>query len=295
MQIIPAKTILTKTKNTAWFGNEYNMNIYRGCSHGCIYCDSRSDCYRNEDFDTVKAKENALAVLRDDLRRKSRSGVVGTGSMSDPYNPQEKVALLTRHSLELLNSYGFGVSIATKSPLVVRDIDILKEISVHSPTLVKITITTADDGLAKIIEPNVANSSARFGAISQLADAGIYCGILLMPLLPFINDTEENVLEIVKKAHESGAKFVYPAFGVTLRDSQRAHFYHELDKHFDGLREKYQKKYGDTYSCSVPKAKALFATFASYCNEIGMLYKMSDIISGYKMGYKATQLNFFKD
>ena len=142
MQTVPAKTIVTRCKSTGWFGYAYNMNIYRGCCHGCIYCDSRSDCYRIDDFDTVRAKENALAVIRDDLRRKVRTGVVGTGAMSDPYNPFEAGELLTRHALELLNAFGFGVGIATKSDLILRDIDILQEIRTQSPVIAKLTVTT---------------------------------------------------------------------------------------------------------------------------------------------------------
>lgn len=293
MDTIPAKTLITKTKNTMWFGCEYNMNIYRGCTHGCIYCDSRSECYRNDDFEHVRAKADALRVLRDDLRRKVRSGVVATGSMSDPYNPHEEREHLTRNGLELLSAYGFGVAIATKSPLVTRDIDILTEIAAHSPVIVKITITTADDALCKRIEPNVAVSSERFKAIKTLAEANIFCGILLMPLLPFLNDTEENVLTIVKMAAEHGARFVYPGFGVTLRDSQRAHFYHMLEKSFPDVREKYQARYGDKYSCDVPNAKALHTAFAKECDKYGLLHKMPDIIAGYKTGYAPAQFSFF--
>jgi DNA repair photolyase len=151
MDTIPAKTLLTRTKSTAWFGAEYNMNIYRGCCHGCIYCDSRSDCYRETDFARVKAKANALTILRDNLRGKVKPGVVSTGAMSDPYNPHEAREKLTRSALELLSAYGFGVAIATKGALVARDTDILNEIREHAPVLVKLTVTTADDNLRKLI------------------------------------------------------------------------------------------------------------------------------------------------
>lgn len=293
MEYVKAKTLVSKTKTTGWFGNDYNMNIYRGCCHGCIYCDSRSECYRIDDFDTVKAKENALQLIRDDLRRKVKSGVIGTGAMSDPYNPFEEKHCLTRHALELVNAYGFGISIATKSPLVTRDIDILKDISSHSPVLVKLTVTTADDELCKRIEPNVPASSERFEALRKLSDAGIYCGVLLMPLLPFINDTEENVLQIVNRAHNCDAKFIYPAFGVTLRTNQRLHFYNKLDEQFPGLKSKYISRFGERYSCTSPNARALHAAFADACNKCGLLYKMSDIISGYKQGYVNNQFSFF--
>lgn len=149
IEYIPAKTIVTKTKSPEWFGMDYNMNIYKGCCHGCIYCDSRSECYHVENFDKVRAKENALQIIRDDLRRKVKKGVIGTGAMSDPYNPFEEKLCLTRHALELVDAYEFGIAIATKSPLITRDADILSGIKEHSPVLCKITITTADDELSK--------------------------------------------------------------------------------------------------------------------------------------------------
>lgn len=293
MDYIPAKTVVTRNKSTAWFGCEYNMNIYKGCCHGCIYCDSRSDCYRVEDFDRVRAKDNALAVIRDDLRRKVKPGVVATGSMSDPYNPFEVQQQLTRHGLELINAYDFGVAIATKSPLVTRDIDLLCDIREHSPVLVKMTVTTADDALSRRLEPHVAPTSERFAAIRQLADSGIYCGILLMPVLPFITDNEENILEIVRMAKESGARFLYPDFGVTLRQNQRLYFYARLDELFPGLKERNITTFGERYHCTSPQARALFHSFAAACDSAGLLYNMKDIIKSYRLGYQDTQLTFF--
>ena len=296
MQIdyIPAKTIVSSySTNSNWFGTNYNMNIYKGCCHGCIYCDSRSDCYRVENFDRVKAKENALEIIRNDLKRKVKTGVVGTGAMSDPYNPFEKELLLTRHALELINAFEFGVAIATKSSLITRDIDMLSEIKEHSPVLCKITITCADDKLSKIIEPNVCPSSERFAAIKQLSDAGLFTGILLMPVLPFINDTEENIINIIRLAHENGAKFIYSALGVTLRDNQRKYFYEQLDKKFAGVKEKYIKTFGNNYSCGSPNARRLSQIFRTECDKCGIIYKMPEIIRAYKLGYGDTQLSFF--
>ena len=256
METIPAKTIVTKVKKpAAWFGADYNMNIYRGCAHHCIYCDSRSDCYRDTSFNTVKVKENALQIIRDDLRRKVKSGVVATGAMSDPYNPLEQKLHLTRNSLELINAFDFGVAIDTKSSLVTRDIDILNDIKSHSPVAVKITITTSDDDLCKIIEPNVTLSSKRFEALKSLSEAGIFCGVLMMPILPFINDTEENITEIVCQAKKAGARFIYPAFGMTLRQGSRDYYYKKLDEHFPGIKEKYMARYRNNYRCTSPKAK----------------------------------------
>lgn len=294
MEYVSAKTIVTKTKSpSSWFGYDYNMNIYRGCCHGCIYCDSRSDCYRVTDFDQVKAKENALEIIRNDLRRKVLKGVVGTGAMSDPYNIFEKDQLLTRHALELVNAYDFGIGIATKSDLIVRDIDILQEIKEHAPVLCKITITTCDDALAGKIEPHAPSSGKRFAAVKGLADKGIYTGILFMPVLPFITDTVDNVKELVKQGKDNGARFIYPAFGVTLRDGQRHYYYEQLDKLFPGLKEVYIKRYGNRYSCSSPHAKRLYEVFVNECEKYGVLYKMSDIIPSYKRGYDYSQLSLF--
>ncbi|WP_088186762.1 radical SAM protein [Desulfosporosinus sp. FKA] len=294
MEFINAKTIISGySENNSWFGNNYNMNIYKGCSHGCIYCDSRSECYRVDNFDRVRAKENALAILESELKSKRKKGVVGTGAMSDPYNPFEKEYKLTRSALELINRYGFGVSIATKSDLLIRDIDILKEISKHSPVLIKITVTAADDALCKKIEPRVALSSQRFEAIKKLSAEGIFTGILMMPILPFIEDTEDNVGQIIEFAQRSGAKFIYPAFGVTLRQNQRDWYYEKLDELFPSAKENYIKIYGNAYECRSLKTTELWSLFQDKCNKYGILYKMKDIIKEYRKPYQTAQLSLF--
>ena len=295
LEFVPAKTIVTRTKSTAWFGANYNMNIYRGCSHGCIYCDSRSACYGIERFDTVRVKERALEIIRNDLRRKVRTGVISTGSMSDPYNPLEAVHRYTENALRLIHAYGFGVAVATKSPLVTRDIGLFQDIKEAAPVLVKITITTADDALSQKIEPHAAPSSERFDALHTLHAQGVFCGILLMPVLPFLEDTDENVLAIVRRAAECGARFVYPAFGMTMRDVQREYFLSNMERLFPGIREKYRKAFGTNYSCTSPRARALWTIFKKECDQLGILYKMSDIISAYKLGYGDSQLSFFPD
>ncbi|WP_342759925.1 SPL family radical SAM protein [Kineothrix sedimenti] len=294
MEYIPAKTIITKTKNGEWFGTDYNMNIYKGCCHGCIYCDSRSECYHIEDFDKVRAKENALQIIRDDLRRKVKKGVIGTGAMSDPYNPFEKELCLTRHALELINVFEFGVAIATKSPLLTRDIDILMDIREHSPVLCKVTITTADDELAAKLEPGAAVSSKRFEVLSSLRENGIFAGILLMPVLPFLEDNEENILNIVHRAAQCSVNFIYPAFGVTLRQNQRDYYYQKLNELFpeDNLVGKYRKQYGEYYECRSPRSSRLYSVFAEECEKYGILYKMKDIVHVYKRNYGENQLNF---
>lgn len=285
---------MTRKKSTDWFGSEYNMNIYRGCSHGCIYCDSRSACYGDDDFDTVKVKEDALTIINNDLKRKVKTGVVATGAMSDPYNPLERELLLTRHALELLSAYGFGVTIATKSDLITRDIDILSEIGQNAPVLCKLTVTTCDDSLSQKIEPNAPASSRRFAAIEQLSKAQIFSGILLMPVLPFLEDSFENIEGIVNRAAECGARFVYPAFGVTLRQNQREHYLNALEKLFPerALKVHYARRYGNSYECRCPEAAALWRHFTSLCDQKGLLYNMKDIIRGYRQPYQQ-QLSLF--
>ncbi len=294
MILLPAKTIVTRTKApAAWFGADYNMNIYRGCSHGCIYCDSRSDCYRDPDFDTIKVKEDALRIIRDDLRRKAKPGVIATGAMSDPYNPLERETRLTRNALELINAFGFGVAIDTKGTLVTRDIDILSDIKSHSPVLVKMTVTVCDDALAQKTEPNAPSSSERFAALKQLSEAGIFCGVLMMPVLPFINDTEDNIAGILRLARDAGARFVYPSFGMTLRQGNREYYYLKLDEHFPHLKQKYIDAYGDRYVCTSRNAKKLWELFVNLCAEYGLLHEMKSIARAYKRGYADPQLSFF--
>ncbi len=293
MEYIKAKTILQKCKDTSWFGNDYNMNLYRGCCHGCIYCDSRSDCYQIEDFDKVRAKDNALMILRDELRRKVKSGVIGTGSMSDPYNPFERDERLTEKSLMIIDAYCFGITVITKSPLIIRDIPLYKQIAEHSPVLCKMTITTADDKLSRLVEPRVAVSSERFDALARMSDAGVFTGITLMPVLPFIEDTEDNIRTIVRRAHECGVRCIYPAFGMTLRSGNREYFYQKLDESFPGLKDQYIRRFGNRYECPSQNAKKLWQVFTEECVRYGILYEMKAIINAYKAGYEDGQLSFF--
>lgn len=294
MEEIKTKTLLSSYQpNSPWFGHHYNLNIYKGCSHGCIYCDSRSDCYHIENFDEVKAKENAMIILEKELKSKRKKGVIGSGAMSDPYNPQERVHQLTRQSLMLINKYRFGVSLTTKSSLIERDLDLLVEIKKHSPVLVLMTITSAEDALASIIEPRVSKSSLRFETLRKFGQAGIPTGILMMPILPFINDTEENIQEIVDLGAQSGVRYMYPAFGVTLRENQRDYFYEQLDRNFPGLKQKYISTFGDRYVCDSSKAQVLFRLFQKECDKHSIIYPMSEIISDYQSGFGEEQLKLF--
>ena len=283
MEFVKAKTILAKVKNgNEWYGVDYNMNLYRGCSHGCIYCDSRSDCYHIENFDIVKGKENMLTILENELCKKRLKGVVGIGAMSDTYNPMEIKYKQTRGALQLISKYNFGVSIDTKSDLILRDMDLLKEINSKNSVIIKFTITTPNDKLSKIIEPNVCASSKRLEAINTLNDNGIFAGIMMNPVLPFITDKEEDIKKLVRIASEYGAKFIHTYMGMTLRENQRAYYFDKLDEHFPGLKDKYIKNYGDKYNCLVPNCKNLYKVFTDECNKYGILYKMNEIIKAYK-------------
>lgn len=295
METIPAKHIVLRTRDTSWFGTDYTMNLYRGCPHGCIYCDSRSQCYGDDRFDQVKVKDRALEIIRDDLRRKIRPGVVGTGSMSDPYNPLEAELRLTRNALALLEAYQFGAAIATKSDLILRDIDILHSIQTRAPVLCKLTITTTDDDLAAKLEPGAPSPTQRLDAIRQLARAGLPVCVLLMPVLPFLEDNEANVLAVVDRAADAGARYIYPAFGMTQRDRQRDWYYDRLEALFpgQGLAQRNREAFGGRYLCTSPRARPLWDVFSARCREKGILYEMKHIVSSYQTGYGDRQLTFF--
>lgn len=295
MDYIPAKHILIRSKSTAWFGTDHTVNLYRGCCHGCLYCDSRSDCYRNPDFDRVTAKADALRILRDELARKVRPAFIAMGAMSDPYNPFEEELLLTRHALELIDAYDCGVSVDTKSDLIVRDIDLYQSIQAHSPVICKLTVTTVDEDLAAKVEPRAPSPARRLAAIRSLAQAGLFCGVLLMPVLPFLEDRPEQVLSVVDRSADAGAKFIYPGFGVTMRQGQREYFLRELDRAFPGehLSRRYLARYGDRYRCPSPRARELWEVFAARCRERGLLYQMPHIVSAATRGYGDRQLTFF--
>lgn len=262
---IQAKRILNRSKHpSGWFGVVYGMNVYRGCQHNCIYCDSRSECYRIDNFDDIIIKVNAPELLDKELRNKRKRWTVGTGAMSDPYMPIEKDYELTKQCLEIIDKYSFPLQITTKSNLILRDIKLLKSINKVYAS-VAMTITTADDSLAKKIEPNAPLPSDRFKALGILSSIGIRAGITMMPILPYIEDTKENIAQIVDKANQYGVKFIIPSFGVTLRDRQRAYYYKELDKKFPGLRQKYEKKYKNYYGCYCNNYKTLKQVFNEKC------------------------------
>lgn len=281
---IRVRSILQKVRHDGdkWFGIDYNMNLYKGCSHGCIYCDSRSECYRIDNFDRVRVKFDALAILRRELRSRRVRGIVGLGAMSDTYNPYESRLRVTRDALKLVEEFGFGVAVDTKSTLITRDIDILSAIGSSGGALAKITITTADDDLARLIEPHAPAPSARFAALAELAHAGIYCGVLFTPTLPFVTDDEASVRNVVEGAAKAGARFIYHMTGVTMRDRQRDHFLAHIGEVDPLLPNRYRETFGERYFCNSPRASENRALFRALCKEYGLLWRMPDIIAAYK-------------
>jgi DNA repair photolyase len=275
IQHIETKSILSKLRQEdTWFGITYNMNLYRGCRHGCIYCDTRSECYGINDISNISVKKNALDLLVKELSRKKKNrATIGTGSMNDPYMPIEKDLQMTRRALQIIANEKFPVHVITKSNLIERDADILQDIS-KVYAAVSFTITTTDDTLSQKIEPHAPPSSERFKAMRLLAEKGIYTGVTLMPVLPFINDTQENITAIVQQAKEAGASFILPMFGLTLRKGSREYFYKALDNDFAGLREKYQARFREQYECFSPDYKALMSTFNEQCNKLGIDRRM---------------------
>lgn len=282
MEYAQAKQLLTPIHvgMDDFFYANWNMNLYRGCCHGCIYCDSRSLCYHLDHFDTVRPKENALALLESELRVKRKPGIITMGAMSDPYNPLEEELQLTRGALEMMRRYGFGAAYTTKSALCARDADLLADISRRAPVRVQLTVTCAGDALCRRIEPDVSPSSERFAALRRLSDAGVYAGVWLNPVLPFITDTEENILGVVRQAAEAGAKFVVCFFGMTLRSGNREYYFNALEREFPGIRAKYLTAFGNAYECTSPNAAHLYEAFKRECTRLGLVWRFRDINAG---------------
>ena len=265
---IQAQVLLAHSKQPdPWFGLKYNMNLYRGCCHRCVYCDSRSECYQIENFDgDILVKVNAIELLRKELASKRVKGPIGLGSMNDPFMPLPPGVSLTGQALAVIAEFGFPVHIITKSALVMEELETLRRIS-QIYASISFTITTADDALAAKIEPFSSRPSARFAAMKTLAAHGIQTGVTMMPILPFIEDNEENITAIVEQAAANGASYIIPWMGMTMRDRQRAYYYRQLDALFPGVREKYERTYGDRYSCDAPNAPQLYRLFNTLCDK----------------------------
>lgn len=266
MHPIYAKSILSA-------GN--GMNLYRGCTHGCIYCDSRSTCYQMDHlFEDVAVKVNAPELLEAELRRKRRRCMIGTGSMCDPYLPLEKELGLTRRCLELIDRYDFGVSILTKSDLILRDLELLRRINRKTRVVVCTTLTTYDEELCRILEPHVCSTRQRFEMLRTMREHGIHTGVWLCPILPFLNDTEENLHGLLEYCFAAGVEAIVNfGFGVTLRDGDRQYFYRQLDAQFPGMKNRYMEAFGDRYQCTSPNHPRLWAQFRQACAARGVIWE----------------------
>lgn len=272
MHYIQAKSILSANNG---------LNIYRGCSHGCIYCDARSKCYQMDHaFEDIAVKENALELLELELRRKRRKCMIGTGAMSDPYMHIEKELKYTRGFLELIDQYGFGATILTKSNRILRDIELIEHIHNKTKCVVQITLTTFDEDLCRIVEPNVCTTRERYEVLKECQRRGIPTVVWLCPILPFINDTEENLNGIMEYCRDAGVYGIINfGFGVTLREGDREYFYKKLDAHFPGLKQKYIKEYGNAYEVPSPHAKNLWYAFREKCKVYGIESDMKKIFT----------------
>lgn len=255
------------------------MNLYRGCTHGCIYCDSRSCCYQmHHKFEDVEVKANAIELLENALRNKRKKCMIGTGSMSDPYLHIEEELQLTRKSLELINRYGFGVAIQTKSNRILRDLDLLREINQKAKCVVQITLTTADESICKIIEPNVSTTKERVEVLKIMNENGIPTIVWLTPILPFINDTEENINMLLDACFETNVKGIISfGMGVTLREGDRDYFYENLDRYFPGLKDKYIATYGNSYEVTSMHNDHLMEIFFKRCKEQNVMSNTDQI------------------
>ena len=288
MHFVKAKGILS---------SGVGMNIYRGCQHGCVYCDARSRCYQmNHIFEDIEIKENAMELLEASLKSKRRPCMLGTGSMSDPYMPVEKSLGMTRQMLELVEKHGFGATVLTKSDLVLRDLDILQRINEKTKAVVQISLTVMDDRLSKILEPNVCPTSRRIEVLEKLREVGIPTVVWLCPILPFLTDTEENVMGILRACRDTGVKgIIQYGMGLTLRDGNREYFYAALDRHFPGLKERYIRTYGNAYELPSLKNKELMALFHGFCQYYGIWHNNDQIFSYLREldAEEGVQLSFF--
>ncbi len=289
MHFVEAKGILSS-------GN--GMNIYRGCTHGCIYCDSRSKCYQfTHEFEDIEVKSNAPELLEKALRSKRKKCMIGTGAMCDPYMHCEEELGFTRKCLELIDYYGYGLAIQTKSDRILRDLDLLKSIQSKAKCVVQMTLTTYDEDLCRIVEPNVCTTKRRYEVLEILKESGIPTIVWLSPLLPWINDTRENIEGILQYCIQAKVYGVLCfGIGMTLREGNREYYYEALERHFPGLRKKYHHTYGYTYEITSEHHKELMKMVHKKCKEHGMVSNVNalfDYMHAFpeEKGYE--QLSFF--
>lgn len=290
MHFVDAKSILTANSGM------HGMNIYRGCTHGCIYCDSRSLCYGfTHAFEDIEVKCNAPELLERELRSKRKTCMIGTGAMSDPYMHCEKELMLTRRCAEVISKHGFGFAVQTKSDLILRDIDLLDEINRNAKCVVQMTLTAYDDELCGIIEPNVCNTRRRIEVLHKMREHGIPTVVWLTPILPFIDDTPENILAILRECADAGVKGIITfGMGVTLREGDREYFYAALDRHFPGFKDRYIRSYGNAYELPSPNTAQLMRIFNDFCAEHGIMYTPQSCFTFMNtLPDKHEQLSFF--
>ncbi|MDY6232129.1 SPL family radical SAM protein [Peptostreptococcus porci] len=288
------------TKVKGILSSKNGMNLFRGCTHGCIYCDSRSKCYQmNHKFEDIEVKENGIILLEESLKRKRKKCMIGLGSMTDPYIREELQLNYTRKALELINRYGFGVTLITKSANVLRDLDLLKEINSKTKCVIQMTLTTYDEELCKKIEPNVSTTKERVEVLKILRDEGIPTVVWLTPILPFINDTKENILGILNYCKEANVfGIICFGMGLTLRDGNREYFYYQLDKQFPNLKERYIREYGNSYVANSKNNKTLTALFHEFCEQHNIVHD-NEAIFNYLMLFEekncSKQISFFDE
>ena len=289
MHYVTAKGILS---------NHNGINLYRGCQHGCIYCDSRSKCYQMDHaFEDIEVKENAIFLLETALKRKRQKCMIGTGAMTDPYIPLEEDLKMTRQALAVIKRHGFGATVLTKSDRILRDLDILKAINDKTKAVVQMTLTTLDDTLCRILEPNVCPTSRRAEVLKACQAAGIPTVVWLCPIVPYLNDTEENILGILEICRDAGVKGVLCFnMGLTLREGNREYFYMQLDRHFPGLKERYIRTWGNAYEINSPQNRERMQQYHDYCETHGMMHDIRQIFTylhTFEEKEDRNQLSFF--
>ena len=276
--------------------NKNGINIYRGCSHGCIYCDSRSLCYNmSHAFEDIEVKINAPELLEKALHSKRKRCMIGTGAMGDPYIPLESELKLTKQCLELIDSYQFGATVQTKSDLIMRDIDLFASINEHSKAVVQMTMTTFEDKLCSIIEPGVCATSRRYEVLTEMKKRNIPTIVWLSPFLPYINDTEENLTGLLGYCSEAGVKgIICFGIGLTLREGNREYFYAALDRHFPGMSERYRREFGNSYIVESENNSKLMRKLDDFCERYGIMKnnKCFDYLS--ELPEKYEQMSFFE-
>lgn len=288
MHYVDAKSLLSR-----WNG----MNLYRGCAHGCCYCDSRSACYQfTHPFEDIEVKRNAPELLEDILRRRRKKILISTGSMSDPYQPCEKELRLTRRCLELLDRYAYGASVITKSDLVLRDLDLFDSINRKAKSVLQMTLTIADEKLSRTLEPNVCTSARRYAVLKEFQRRQIPAFVWMTPILPFLTDTEENVRTLLDYCFDAGVRGIICFHaGLTLREGNREYYYRMLDRHFPGLSDEYRKRYGNAYEVNSPRSAALMRLIHTECEKRGVLHDPEECFRSIAAMPEATnQLSLFE-